>query len=144
MLNADVIDIDRLVVQLAPVGDAALQAGDALLKLHEVFVGLQLRIGLGDGKQAAQTAAQRPLRLAQRPDIAGLPSRMHRCPRLDDALQGFLLELLILFAHLDQLGQFIVPLLEQHVNIGPGLGNTMFACNQSVIQLDAIDDEHDQ
>ena len=69
---------------------------------------------------------------------------MHRCPRLDDALQGFLLELFILLAYLDQLGQFIVPLLEQHINIRPRLGDSMLARDQPVIQHDAIDADNDQ
>ena len=35
LLDADVVDVDAVVVELAPVGDGVLQAGDAALQLQE-------------------------------------------------------------------------------------------------------------
>src|SRR5688572_22757284 len=41
LLDADVVDVHRLVVELAPVGDGVFQAGDARLQLLERLVGLE-------------------------------------------------------------------------------------------------------
>ena len=53
-----------------------------------------------------------------------------------------LLELLVLLAHLDQLGQLVMALLEQHVDVGPGLGHGVFDADQMVVQADAVDQQH--
>ena len=65
------------------------------------------------------------------------------CVRFDDALLRSLLELLIVFAHLHQLGQHVVAMLEQHVNIGSGLIHRALHLNQVVVQADTVDQCHD-
>ena len=57
LLDAHVVHIDRLVVPLAAVGDGVLERGDAALQLHEVLVGAQLGVGLGDREELPQAAA---------------------------------------------------------------------------------------
>lgn len=52
-------------------------------------------------------------------------------------MQRVLFELFVLLANLDQFRQLIMALLEQHINVGPSLGDTMFECNQTVIERDA-------
>ena len=61
--------------------------------------------------------------------------------RLDDLLQGGLLELLVLLAHLDQLGQLVVALLEQHVDVRPCLGDGVLDVDQMVVQADAVEQQ---
>ena len=53
-----------------------------------------------------------------------------------------MLELFVLLAHLDQLGQLIMPLLEQHVYVGPCLGHGVFYADQMVVQADTVDQQY--
>ena len=62
--------------------------------------------------------------------------------RRDHALQRARFELLVLLADLDQLGQFVVALLEQHVDVRPGLGNSVLDLNQIVIDDNCVDNDH--
>lgn len=57
-------------------------------------------------------------------------------------LQCALLELFVLLAHLGQLGQLVMALFEQHIDIGPGLGRGVFDTDQMVVQADAVDQQH--
>src|SRR5579862_6593033 len=47
-IHPDVVQIDLIVVQLAAVGDGLFERDDPALQLLEGFVGLELRIVLGD------------------------------------------------------------------------------------------------
>jgi len=49
-----------------------------------------------------------------------LAGRRYGRSRLHDPFQSLLLELHVLFAGFNQFWQFIVPLLEEYINIGPG------------------------
>ncbi len=49
LLDADVESVHGVVVELAAVGDLVFQIRDSSLQTHEIVVGLQLRIILGDG-----------------------------------------------------------------------------------------------
>src|SRR5579863_10212432 len=57
LLDTNVIGIDVIVEELAPVGDLFLEVGDAALKLHEIVVGLELRIVLGHGEERLEGAS---------------------------------------------------------------------------------------
>ena len=60
---------------------------------------------------------------------------------LRDFGQRIALELHVTLGDVEQLGQFIVPLLEQHINVGPGLINVILDRNQTVVNRDQIDEE---
>src|SRR5262249_52898433 len=60
---------------------------------------------------------------------------------LHDLFERVALELHVLPAGLNQLGQLVVALLEQHVDVGPGLGNVVLQPDQAVIDDDAIQDQ---
>jgi len=47
LLDAHVVQVDRLVVQLTAIGDSAFQSADALLQMAETLVGLELGVVLG-------------------------------------------------------------------------------------------------
>ena len=138
LFDADIVDIDRFVVQLAPVGNGVFQAGNPLLKLHEIIVGLEFRVGFGNGKNLPEAHAQHSFGLAEGLDILGFACRLNARASFDHSLQRVLFELFVLLANLDQFRQLIMALLEQHINVGPSLGDTMFECNQTVIELSLI------
>src|SRR5690606_18134484 len=62
-LDLRVVGVDGVVVVLPRVGDAALGAGQLLLQVEEVLVGLQVRVGLGEGEDGLQRPADHVLRL---------------------------------------------------------------------------------
>src|SRR5262249_60744602 len=57
-LAAVVIAVDRIVVELAREGDLVFRGGQLLLQLLDVVVGLELRIGLDQGKYHARGLAE--------------------------------------------------------------------------------------
>ena len=75
LLDAHVVDVHALVVELAPVGDRVLQRRDARLQIHELLVGLELRVRFGHCVQIGQAAAQLRLRLAQLAHVLRLAAR---------------------------------------------------------------------
>ena len=103
LLDAHVVDIDRLVVKLAAVGDRVFQPGDASLQLLERLIGFQIRILLGEREQAAYARAQAGFGGAQRGNVLRFARRKHARARIDDFLQGVLLEFHVLLAGFDEL-----------------------------------------
>src|SRR4030095_9413828 len=67
-LQPDVVQVDALVVELAPVGDGLLELGDARLQMAEARVRFELRILLRHREQAAEPGAQLLLGGAPRRD----------------------------------------------------------------------------
>ena len=59
-------------------------------------------------------------------------------------MQRFLFELLVLLAHLDELGQFVVPLFEQYIDICPSFGDIVLECHQAVVEHDTVDENNGQ
>ena len=72
--DADVVQVHGLVVELASVRDAFLEPRDAALQVPEAFVGLQVRVVLGDREQAAESLAKLLLRRADGRDVAACPA----------------------------------------------------------------------
>src|SRR5579864_4463901 len=68
LADAGVVGVDVVVEELAPVGDAFLQFCDPVLQLEKIFIGLELRIVLGHGKQAAQSAGHQQVGARLLPD----------------------------------------------------------------------------
>ena len=111
------------------------------MQLHEILVGLQFRVGFRHRKNIAEPHTQHALRLPQRGNILLLARSLHLRTRFDDLLQRGLLEFLVLPAHLDQLGQLVMALFQQHIDIRPRLGNGVFDVDQMVVQGDAVDQQ---
>src|SRR3569623_1824200 len=147
LLAAHVVEVDALVVKLAPVGDGVLHAGDARLEVLERVAGLELGISLGDGEQLAEAHAQLCLRLTQRRQVVQLACGGHcaTCPQ--HLFQRALLVRHITFAGLHQFRQFVVTLFEQHVDVRPGLHHTVFQPHEVVVddgRIDKKDGQQDQ
>ena len=82
LLDTDIVDIDRFVVELAAVGNRVLERADAALQVLEIFVGAQFGIILGHREQIAQAEAQRALGLRRdrrHPACACLGHRERAC-----------------------------------------------------------------
>src|SRR4051794_21655124 len=62
-LDLGVVANDGVVVELPRIGDPALGAGELLLQVEEALVRLQVRVGLRQGEDALQGAADRVLGL---------------------------------------------------------------------------------
>ena len=62
-LDLGVVRLDVAVVDAARSGDLVLGVRQLALQLGEALGGAQLRVGLGDGEQAAQRAGERTFRL---------------------------------------------------------------------------------
>ena len=140
-LHPDVIQIHLVVVQFAAVGDGFFERDDPALQLLEGLVALQLRIVLGDREQPADAGPQLLLRRADGGDIARGAGLTDRGPGPHDLLERFLLELHVALAGLHQFRQFVVPLLQQHVDIRPRDLDVFAQPNESVVDADEIDDQ---
>ena len=109
-----------VVVELPREPDLVLRAGQLLLELQHVLVGLEVGIGSRSGRTAGRapgSARPRPWPSAPRPwrspPCSGprLPPRA--CP----------LELHRALHRVDQVGNQVVPALELHVDLLPGVGD---------------------
>src|SRR5277367_3868830 len=118
-LHPNVIQIDLVIVELAPVGDGLFQSSDPALQLLESFVGLQLRIAFGYREQPADADAQLLLGRAYGGDISRHAGLADRSSSTHHFLERFLLELHVALASLHQLRQLVVTLFQQHVDIRP-------------------------
>jgi len=84
------------------------------------------------------------LRVAQRTQVLLLARGKNAGARAHDGVQGLLFMAHVLLAGLHQLGQFVVPLLQQHIDIGPGLGGFMLEVDQPVVDQNDVTDGDDQ
>ncbi|MNP18248.1 hypothetical protein D3C76_1107210 [compost metagenome] len=81
-----------------------------------------------------EAGAQAAFGAAQGADVATLAGAGHGIARDDHLLQGLPLVLHVLLAGLHQLGQFLMALLEQHVDVRPGLADAVLEAYQAVVE----------
>ena len=110
----------------------------------ETVVGLQLRVVLGQSKELTEARAQTTLCLAQGADIMLFASTGNGATRCNHPLQRRAFVLHVLLAGFHQLGQFVVSLLEQHVDVRPGLAHAMLEAYQPVVQRHRVGAEQDE
>ncbi len=113
------------------------QFGNTIPQLLERFVGLELRVSLHNHEERLQSVCQHVLGLHLLLIGAGLAGHG---ARLDNGLESLLFMLHVAFADLDQLGQFIVALLEQDIDIAPVALNIVFKRDKPVVDSDDIYD----
>ena len=101
-----------------------------------------MRIIFRHREQAHDTGAQLLFGSPHGGDIAAGARLRHCGAGAHDFFQRFLFVLHVLPAAVDELGQFIVALLEQHVDIGPGLLQTLAYRDQAVVDADQINGQH--
>src|SRR6266404_4918675 len=131
-----VIGVNVVVEKLAAVSDSLLQFGYAILQRQKILVGLELRISFRHHKKRSQSARQQEVCLS----LLRNAGRVHR----SRASLGHRLQRLPLVVHVTldadhQVGNLVVALLEQNVNIGPGAANFVLQAYQSVVHDDRVD-----
>ncbi|MNZ99653.1 hypothetical protein D3C78_1189880 [compost metagenome] len=109
----------------------------------EALVGLELRVVLRHREQLAEAGAQAALGATEGTDVALLAGAGHRTARGDHRLEGGALVLHVLLAGFHQLGQLIVALAQQHVDVRPGLADPVLETHQGVVDLHRITGQQD-
>src|SRR4051812_7399805 len=117
-LDLGVVAVHGVVVELPRVGDPVLAGGQLLLQVQKVLVRLQVRIGLGQGEDRLQRAAQHVLGLGLLLWRAGRHGRVAGC---DHRLEGLALVGGVALDGLDQVRDEVVAPLELHVDLRPGV-----------------------
>ena len=130
MLDASVVLLHRVVEEPARRRDLVFDVGQLGLKLLEVLVGLEVRIGLREREHLPERAGQHVLRcrLLRRTlgGDRGVPRLHHRFKRA--ALMGG-----ISLYRLDQVRDQVVAAPQLHIDLGPCLVDAVTAPNEAVV-----------
>src|SRR6266404_9649209 len=130
-----VVGVDVVVEKLAAVGDSLLQLRDSILQGQEILVGLELRISFRHNKKRSQSARQQKVCLG----LLWNAGRVHRSrARLGHRLQRLPLIVHVALDACHQVGNLIVALLEQNVDISPGTADFVLQAHQSVVHDDRV------
>ena len=138
LVDPDVVRVDAVVVELAPVRDAFLQFGYAPLQFQERFAGLEFGIVLDDRKQSTETRAKTRLRIAERIQIGFFPCRVNCAARPHHVLERIAFVAHVSFAGLDEFRQFIVSLYQQYVDVRPVLTHVLTQEYEAVVDDDEV------
>ncbi|OPZ08268.1 MAG: hypothetical protein BWZ07_03185 [Alphaproteobacteria bacterium ADurb.BinA280] len=138
---------DRIVVGLTCKGHLVFGGCQLLAELHHVLVRLQVRIGFGQRKQAAQGLAQRILGTRQllhclRIARVGLCRRKpgyRGIARLDYGFQGFAFMLHVALDRFHQIGDQVIATGQLHVDLGERILVTVARRDQTVVDADCVE-----
>ena len=149
-LDLGVVAHDGVVVELAREGDLVLGRGQLLLERHDVLVGLEVGVVLDHREQRTQALGQGVLGLCLGGRTLGAGGHGGRAG-VGHLRQGVLLELHVALDRLDQVGDQVVPPLELHVDLAPGVVDLVAPPHESVERgpqaqrhNDDDDDHHDE
>ena len=106
------------------------------LQLAEIGVGLQLRIGLGDGDQPAERARERLVGRRLAGDVAGAHAGR---ALLGDLLEDALLMRRIALHRLDEIGDEVGAPLQLHVDAAPALAGEIALPHEAIVERDGIE-----
>ena len=135
-----VVAVDGLVVVAAGGGELVLDVGELLLEREEVLRRPQLRIGLGDGDQPVQRAAELLVRLRRR----GRARRLLGCRTgLRHLLEGLALVRGVALHRLDQVRDEVVPPPELDVDVRPARLGLVPQPDEAVVRVDEEEEEQD-
>ena len=147
-LDRVVVGQHRVVVDLPRDRDAVLGAGELVLELAEVLVGLQLGVGLGHREQPPERRAEDALRGRR----LGRPARaLGVRARLGDGLERAALVLGVAAHGLDEVRDQIPPPLQLHLDLRPRVVDAVPQLDEAVVEEDEPqekqghhDEDHDQ
>ncbi len=139
--DASVVGVDVIIEKFAAVGDTFFEFGDAILQLEEILVGLELGIILRNGEEAVKSTGheQVGLRLFWNGGSAHGSGASFR-----DGDKCLLLVLHVSLNRFDEIGDLVVPLLQEDINIGPGAIVLVAQAHQSVVEDDGVDKYSDK
>src|SRR5690606_8951929 len=132
------------VVELAPVGDCFLVPGDPLLQRPKLRIGPGVGIRLGDRCDLGYFRAQGTLGAPDRIGARTLLRRYRRRARAGETRQQGSLESRVLPADVDQFRDLVVALLQQHVDVGPGLDDVVLDEHQLVVERHRVNARYEQ
>ena len=118
---------------------SAMRSSSSVMRFcsfEKIFVGLELRIILSHGKQSAKSA--RHLQLGDS-FLANAGSAHRGRPSLGDRKKSLLLVLHVSLDGLDEVGDFVVALLQQHIDVGPGAVVLVAQAHEAVVENDGVD-----
>ena len=135
-----VVAVDGLVVVAPGGGQLVLDVGELLLEGEEVLGRPQLRIGLGNGDQPVERAAEVLVRLRCR----GWARRLLGCgTRLRHRLERLALVGGVALHRLDQVRDEVVAPPELDVDVRPARLGLVPQPHEAVVRVDEVEDEQD-
>jgi hypothetical protein len=141
-LDRVVVGQNRVVVDLAGDGDAVLRLGELGLQLPEVLVGLELRVGLSHGDQAAERLAQQPFGLRR---LGRRLRALRSGASLRDVLERLTFVGGVALDGLDEVRDQVPPPLQLDLDLRPGVVDAVPQPDEAVVQDDQGDrDQRDQ
>ena len=129
---------DGVVEDLPRDRDLVLGVLELRLEVEEVLVRLQLGVGLGDREQAAERLAQHPLRRSGRRRAL---RRHRRGARLGDRVERPALVGRVPLHRLDEVRDQVVPPLQLHVDLRPGVVDPVALADEPVEEQHQVEQE---
>ena len=124
-LGLGIVLLHDIVVELACVGDLLFQRFQLILQIHEIRIGLQLRIVFGYGLQIDKCAAQLVFRSDALRHVTALRGLHHAGTGLRDLREHLGFVGRITFDRFHQVRNKIGTLLELHVDLRPTVLHTI-------------------
>jgi len=103
---------------------------ESLLELHEVLIGLQIRIAFGESKDGFQSTGDHIFGLTLFLESFGVHSHVS-CLNHFFQSAGFVRG--VAFYCFDEIWQEVIAAFELGIDIGPGFGNLVFEFDEAVV-----------
>src|SRR5579862_39086 len=126
-----VVSIDVIIEEFASVGDTLLEFRDAVLQAQKILIRFELRIIFRYGEQASQCGDDVQIGAGFLANAGGVHGR---CASLSDGQQCLLLMLHVSLDSFDEVGDLVMTLLEQDIDVGPGAVILVPQAHQAVVQ----------
>ena len=132
----------RCVVELSTVGDLILQRDELVLKVQEVGVRLEVGVLLGDHVDSGKHACEHALGGRHACDVAGGKSAGSGLASLCELVKNAGLMLGITLDDADHVGDHVVALIEQDIDVVPGVLGVFVEVDESIPGREEPNDEN--
>jgi len=151
ILGGIVVPQHGVIERLARERDLVLGSGQLFLELDHVLAGLEIRIGLGQGKKPAESGRQSALGRSQFLDRFGVgrvrlgrgEAGLCRVARLDDILERLALVLHVALDGFDEVRDQVVAPRELHIDLGECVLYPVSLVDQPVVNADPPEHNRD-